>query len=109
MVDAVRALYREPVLAGIRRGRRCRLNSRKPSRHVATIQRATIAPLTERINELAVAKLLIDDPTVTGPITYEPELPDGRRIDFVVDRRNDNLHRSQDGPPPDGRHGRFLG
>jgi hypothetical protein len=48
--------------------------------------------VTERINELAVAKLLIDDPTVTSPITYEPELPDGRRIDFVVDRGNDNLY-----------------
>ena len=48
--------------------------------------------VTERINELAVAKLLIDDPTITGPITYEPELPDGRRIDFVADRGKDNLY-----------------
>jgi hypothetical protein len=47
--------------------------------------------ITERINELAVAKLLLDDPHVTDPITYEPALPDGRRIDFVIDRSADNL------------------
>ena len=29
---------------------------------------------------------------VTGPITYEPELSDGRRIDFVIDRGRDNLY-----------------
>src|SRR5436305_14245530 len=29
---------------------------------------------------------------VTGPITYEPELSDGRRIDFVIDRGADNLY-----------------
>ncbi len=44
------------------------------------------------LTELAVAKLLLDDPHVTGPITYEPALPDGRRIDFVVDRGADNLY-----------------
>jgi large subunit ribosomal protein L30 len=49
--------------------------------------------VTERVNELAVAKVLIDDPTVTWPITYEPDfLPDGRKIDFVIDRGNDTLY-----------------
>jgi hypothetical protein len=49
--------------------------------------------ITEKVNELAVAKVLLDDRSITGPITYEPDfLPDGRKIDFVVDRGNDNLY-----------------
>jgi ribosomal protein L30 len=49
--------------------------------------------ISERVNELAVAKFLLDDKTITGPITYEPDLlPDGRKIDFVVDRGRDNLY-----------------
>jgi large subunit ribosomal protein L30 len=49
--------------------------------------------ITERVNELAMAKVLIDDPTISWPITYEPDfLPDGRKIDFVVDRGDDYLY-----------------
>jgi ribosomal protein L30 len=49
--------------------------------------------ITEKVNELAVAKFLLEDKTITGPITYEPEfLPDGRKVDFVVDRGQDNLY-----------------
>jgi hypothetical protein len=49
--------------------------------------------LGERINELAVAKILADDKTLKGPITYEPNLlPDGRKIDFVADREEDNIY-----------------
>lgn len=49
--------------------------------------------ITERVNEMAVAKVLLDDKTVTGKITYEPDLlPNGQRIDFVVDRGHDNLY-----------------
>ena len=49
--------------------------------------------ITERVNELAVAKLLIDDPSITWTVTYEPDfLPDGRKIDFVIDRGADNLY-----------------
>ncbi|MCH8203419.1 MAG: hypothetical protein IH996_09980 [Proteobacteria bacterium] len=41
--------------------------------------------LTECVNELAVAKALIEDQYVAGPICYEPGiLPDDRKIDFVV-------------------------
>ena len=86
---AVRATYEVAVTAGIVRGNvlwsqfedtvaACRADPKGDDRAI-----------TERINELAVAKLLIDDPTVTGPITYEPELSDGRRIDFVIDRGRD--------------------
>jgi hypothetical protein len=49
--------------------------------------------ITERVNELAVAKLLLEDPTIKGTIAYEPDfLPDGRKIDFVVDRGADNIY-----------------
>lgn len=49
--------------------------------------------LGERINELAVAKILAEDKGLKGPITYEPGfLPEKRKIDFVVDRGNDNVY-----------------
>jgi hypothetical protein len=49
--------------------------------------------LGERINELAMAKVLADDKGLRGPITYEPSmLPSGRRIDFVADRGRDNVY-----------------
>jgi hypothetical protein len=49
--------------------------------------------LAERINELAVAKLLADDKGLCGQIIYEPDLlPSGRKIDFVADRGRDNLY-----------------
>lgn len=49
--------------------------------------------LAERINELAVAKVLAEDKGLKGPITYEPDLPpDGRKIDFVADRGRDNAY-----------------
>jgi large subunit ribosomal protein L30 len=50
--------------------------------------------LTEKINEIAVAAVLVADRALAGrPIQYEPDmLPDGRRIDFVIDRGADNLY-----------------
>ena len=50
--------------------------------------------ITEKINEVAVAAVLLSDKALEGrKIQYEPEiLPDGRKIDFVVDRGNDNLY-----------------
>jgi large subunit ribosomal protein L30 len=50
--------------------------------------------LLEVVNELAVAKVLVDDPALQAArIEYEPDLlPDGRKIDFVVDRGRDNLY-----------------
>jgi ribosomal protein L30 len=49
--------------------------------------------ITEKVNEMAVAKVLVEDQTIAGPITYEPDfLPDSRKIDFVVDRGADNLY-----------------
>lgn len=49
--------------------------------------------LTERVNELAVVKVLIDDPNIAGPISYEPDLlPDNRKIDYVVARGDENIY-----------------
>lgn len=93
LVDAVRVLYRDVITTSLVHGdvlwaqfeeavATCRADPHGDDRQVS-----------ERINELAVAKMLIDDPTITGPITYEPDLlPDGRKIDFVVDRGEDNLY-----------------
>jgi hypothetical protein len=40
-----------------------------------------------------VAKVLAEDPNLKGTIEYEPALlPNGRRIDFVADRGDDNLY-----------------
>jgi ribosomal protein L30 len=50
--------------------------------------------ISELVNEMAVAKVLAADLHLAGmTIEYEPALlPDGRRIDFVVDRGGDNLY-----------------
>ena len=49
--------------------------------------------ITEKVNEMAVAKVLLEEEAITWPITYEPDLlPVGRKIDFVVDRGADNLY-----------------
>ena len=50
--------------------------------------------LTECVNEIAVGAVLARDKAIQGKrIEYEPNLlPDGRRIDFVVDRGDDNLY-----------------
>ena len=92
-VEEVRAIYRELITARIRRGNflwqqfeaaagACRADPNRDDRQI-----------TERVNELAVAKLLAEDPHLKGPIEYEPEfLPDGCKIDFVCDRGNDNLY-----------------
>jgi ribosomal protein L30 len=92
-VEEVRAIYHELVTARIRRGNflwqqfeaavgACRADPKRDDRQI-----------TERVNELAVAKLLAEDPHLKGPIEYEPDfLSDGRKIDFVCDRGNDNLY-----------------
>jgi large subunit ribosomal protein L30 len=92
-VEAVRAEYYEPITARIQRGdvlwaqfeeavAACRADPKGDDRQIS-----------ERVNEMAVAKVLLNDDTITGPITYEPDfLPDGRKIDFVVDRGADNLY-----------------
>jgi hypothetical protein len=49
--------------------------------------------LLEKINELATAKMLVEDPAIQSDISYEPDLlPSGRKIDFVIEREADNLY-----------------
>ena len=86
---AVRATYEVAVTAGIVRGNVLWSQFEDTVAACSANPKGDDRAITERINELAVAKLFIDDPTVTGPITYEPELSDGRRIDFVIDRGRD--------------------
>jgi hypothetical protein len=96
LIQGARATYQQ-VVAGkdsrIKRGNAlwdlfegaaeaCRADSRAGERQLA-----------ERINELAVAKVLAEDKGLQGAITYEPDLlPDGRKIDFVADRGRDNAY-----------------
>jgi ribosomal protein L30 len=62
---------------------RCLADSRKNDRE-----------LTECVNEIAVAAVIATDKALDGRrIEYEPAfLPDGRKIDFVVDRDAENLY-----------------
>lgn len=47
----------------------------------------------EKVNELAVARELTLDATITGTVEYEPDiLPSGRKIDFVIDRGKDRVY-----------------
>jgi hypothetical protein len=92
-VELVRAEYHELITKRILRGdvlwaqfeeavASCRADPKRDDRQI-----------TEKVNELAVAKVLLDDKTITGPITYEQDiLPDGRKIDFILDRGDDNLY-----------------
>lgn len=44
-----------------------------------------VSALIERVNELAVARLILNDPALEGALYYEPDiLPNDRRIDFVI-------------------------
>jgi hypothetical protein len=55
--------------------------------------KAADGALREKINELAVAKIMAEDAGLKGAITYEPGiLPSGRKIDFVADRLRDNVY-----------------
>jgi hypothetical protein len=54
---------------------------------------ATFAALAERVNEMAVAELILADPALEGELHYEPDiLPDGRRIDFVIIGTTENTY-----------------
>ena len=96
LIDEARSTYKD-VVAGkdsrIMRGKvlwdlfesaveACRLDGKTAERQLA-----------ERINELAVAKILAEDTGLRKSIAYEPDLlPDGRKIDFVADRGRDNAY-----------------
>lgn len=92
-VEAVSAEYCEPITTRIKRGDVLWTQFEEAVAACRGDPKGDDRQITERVNELAVAKVLLDDKTITGPITYEPDfLPDGRKIDFVVDRGRDNLY-----------------
>jgi len=94
--QGVRALY-QPYLTGparrIVRGGELMEQFEAAVRTCRADPRSDERTLTERVNEMAIAKQLADDPHLPGRISYEPDfLPDGRRIDFVAERPDDNLY-----------------
>lgn len=92
-VDAVCAEYRDLITTRIVRGDVLWAQFEEAVAACRADPKGDDRPITEKVNELAVAKALADDKTITGSITYEPDfLPSGRKIDFVVDRGVDNLY-----------------
>ena len=95
-IEAVRAEYHQVVAGPASRIARGGALWQRFEATVATCRadpNANEAPVMECVNELAIAKLLAEDPTIAGAITYEPDfLPGGRKIDFVVDRGEDNIY-----------------
>jgi hypothetical protein len=52
-----------------------------------------LPPAYRTHQRFSVADLLAKDQHIPGKIEYEPDLlPDGRKIDFIADRRRDNLY-----------------
>lgn len=92
-VDVVRAEYHQAITSRIVRGDALWMQFEVAVAACRADPKGDDRQITERVNEMAVAKVLLDDKTIKGPITYEPDfLPDGRKIDFVVDRGRDNLY-----------------
>jgi ribosomal protein L30 len=92
-VELVRAEYRELITTRVLRGDALWAQFEEAVASCRADPNGDDRQTTEKVNELAVAKVLLDDETITGSITYEPDfLPDGRKIDFVVDRGHDNLY-----------------
>jgi ribosomal protein L30 len=92
-VDAVRAEYRELITTRVVRGDVLLAQFEEAVESCRADPKGDDRRITEKVNELAVAKVLLDDKTITGSITYEPNfLSDSRKIDFVVDRGADNLY-----------------
>jgi len=96
LIDDARTTYKD-VVAGndsrIQRGKALWEQFEAAAEACRTGGKNCERQLSERINELAVAKVLADDKHLRGPITYEPNLlPSKRKIDFVADRLRDNLY-----------------
>lgn len=96
LIAAARETY-EPILGAeaglIQNGRRLLQQFQTKINACAQDAAGSERQLQEKINELATAKVLVEDPTVQGIISYEPDLlPSGRKIDFIVERDADNLY-----------------
>jgi large subunit ribosomal protein L30 len=92
-IELVRGEYQELITKRIVRGDVLWAQFEEAVASCLADPNRTDRTITEKVNELAAAKVLLADKTINGPITYEPDfLPDGRKIDFVVDRSTDNLY-----------------
>ena len=92
-VAAVHAEYHDPITKRIDRGNVLWAQFEEAVAACRSDPNGDDRRISERVNELALAKVLLDDKTITGSIAYEPDLiPDGRKIDFVIDRGDDNLY-----------------
>jgi large subunit ribosomal protein L30 len=90
----IRAMHRDKIMGRVGRGDVLWNRFEQAVDMCLADPLASDRPLTECTNEIAVAAFLANDKTLAGcEIEYEPDLlPDGRRIDFVVDRGEDNLY-----------------
>lgn len=96
IIERARELYK-PILTGpgsrITRGHVLFQQFEDAARIAESDETQGERQLFERVNELAVAKIMADDGGLKGSITYEPALlPSGRKIDFVADRGKDNSY-----------------
>jgi hypothetical protein len=95
-IAAVRALYK-PIVAGetsrLGGGRKLWAQFENAADSCRDGNRAAILALIERLNELAVAMLILNNQELEGELHYEPDIiPDGRRIDFVVFGASENTY-----------------
>ena len=96
LIENARTIYR-PILTGkdsrITRGTVLWDQFERAAEVCRTDAKAGERALAERINEMAVAKVLAEDKGLKDLISYEPDLlQDGRKIDFVAERANDNAY-----------------
>ncbi len=91
--EGVRTLYRPCLAHRVERGGELLEQFEAALRTCRADPNSDWRTVTERVNEMAVAKLLADDRHLPGRIAYEPNfLPGGRRIDFLAERTDDNLY-----------------
>jgi hypothetical protein len=89
--EQVRGVYRDLITNRIVQGRA--LFAQFEAAAVACCREGGVRNLTERVNELAVAKFLAEDPHIVGTIEYEPQLlPNSQKIDFVAARGEENIY-----------------
>jgi hypothetical protein len=95
-IAAVEALYR-PLLTGgtprLHGGAKLWAQFKQAANSCDVEKPRTVAALIERVNELVVARLILNDPALKGELRYEPGiLPDDRRIDFVIHDAAENTY-----------------
>jgi len=95
-IAAVEALYK-PLMAGskspLKGGAKLWAQFESAADSCRNDKPGAILGLIERVNELAVARLIMIDPALEGTLHYEPKIiPDNRRIDFVIVGASENTY-----------------